>query len=205
MFPGMSDSPTVRLATEADVPALARMLARAFYDDPVASWAWRPDELRMKALERFQATRIRQLLGEEGVWTNDELTSAALWATPGKWRASMRETAQMVPCFMRPRLLARLPLVGLGWMDLERKHPADPQHWYLAVLGTDPDEQGRGLGTAVLRRVLEQCDEDGVGAFLESSKERNVDYYARHGFRVVEEVRLVRGPTMWKMWRDPRS
>jgi len=200
----MNDAPAVRLATEADVPALATMLARAFYDDPVASWAWRPDELRLKALERFQATRIRQLLGEEGVWTNDELTSAALWATPGRWRASLRETAAIVPCFLRPRLLARLPLVALGWMDLERKHPADPQHWYLAVLGTDPDAQGRGLGTAVLRRVLEQCDEDGVGAFLESSKERNVDYYARHGFRVVEEVRLVRGPTMWKMWRDPR-
>jgi len=201
----MSDAPAVRLATEADVPALARMLARAFYDDPVASWAFRPERRRTRALERFQATRIRQLLGEEGVWTNDELTCAALWATPGHWRASLRETAQIVPCFSSPGLLARLPLVGLGWMDLERKHPAKPLHWYLAVLGTEPQAQGRGLGSAVLRRVLEQCDEDGVGAFLESSKERNIDYYARHGFRVVGEVRLPRGPLLWKMWRDPRG
>jgi GNAT superfamily N-acetyltransferase len=200
----MSERPGVRLATAADVPALSKMLARAFYDDPVAMWAWRPDEHRLRALERFQATRIRQLLGEQGVWTNEELSCAALWATPGRWRASLRETAEMVPCFLHPRLLARLPLVALGWMDLERKHPAEPPHWYLAVLGTEPEAQGRGLGTAVLTRVLEQCDADGVGAFLESSKERNVDYYARHGFRVVEEVRLVRGPTMWKMWREPR-
>jgi hypothetical protein len=52
--------------------------------------------------------------------------------------------------------------------------------------------------------VLEECDRDGVGAYLESSKERNVDYYARFGFRVTEEVRLPRGPRMWLMWRDAR-
>jgi hypothetical protein len=42
----------------------------------------------------------------------------------------------------------------------------------------------------------------GVGAYLESSKQSNVDYYARFGFRVTREVRLPRGPRMWLMWRD---
>jgi GNAT superfamily N-acetyltransferase len=201
----MSEQPTVRMATAADVEPLSKMLARAFLDDPVASWAWRPDDLRLKALEHFQATRIRQLLDGEGVWTSDDLACAALWAAPGRWRSSLAETAQIVPSFFHPRLLWRSPLVGLGWMDLERKHPAKPEHWYLAVLGTDTSAQGRGLGSAVLSRMLRQCDEDGIGAFLESSKERNIDFYARHGFRVVDEVRLVRGPKMWKMWREPRG
>jgi len=55
----------------------------------------------------------------------------------------------------------------------------------------------------VLQPVLERCDSDGVWAFLESSKERNIDFYARHGFRVLGELRLPRGPIMWPMWRDP--
>lgn len=188
----------------ADVPALARMLARAFLDDPVASWAWRPERLRLGALERFQAVRLRQLLAGEEVWTNDELTCAALWAPPGRWHSSLRETAELVPSFLHPRLLMRMPMVALGWEKLERAHPHKPPHVYLALLGTEPDAQGRGLGSAVLAPVLEQCDSDGVGAYLESSKERNIDFYARHGFRVLGEIQLVRGPTMWKMWRDPR-
>jgi hypothetical protein len=53
--------------------------------------------------------------------------------------------------------------------------------------------------------VLDQCDSDQVGAYLESSKERNIDFYARHGFRVLGEIELLRGPKMWKMWRDPRQ
>ncbi len=201
----MSDPPTVRRATSQDIPALARMLARAFLDDPVASWAWRPDGLRLGALERFQAIRLRQLIGGEEVWTTDELTCAALWAPPGRWHMTLRETAMLLPCFLRPRLFVRMPLVALGWEKLERAHPRKSPHFYLAVLGTEPEAQGRGLGSAVLGGVLEQCDRDGVGAYLESSKERNIDFYARHGFRVLEEIRLLRGPSMWSMWRDPRA
>jgi GNAT superfamily N-acetyltransferase len=201
----VNDPPAqVRRATFADVPALARMLARAFLDDPVASWAWRPDRLRLGALERFQAVRLRQLLAGEEVWTNDELTCAALWAPPGRWHSSLRETAELVPSFLHPRLFMRMPMVALGWEKLERAHPHKPPHVYLALLGTEPEAQGRGLGSAVLAPVLEQCDSDGVGAYLESSKKRNIDFYARHGFRVLDEIHLLRGPTMWKMWRDPR-
>jgi ribosomal protein S18 acetylase RimI-like enzyme len=200
----MSDAPAVRRATVHDIPALAGMLARAFLDDPVASWAWRADELRLGALERFQAVRLRQLIVGEEVWTTDGLECAAVWAPPGSWHMTLRETAALVPCFLHPRLFVRMPLVALGWEKLERAHPRRPPHFYLAVLGTEPEAQGRGLGSAVLGGVLEQCDSDGVGAYLESSKERNVDFYARHGFRVLEEIRLLRGPIMWKMWRDPR-
>ena len=52
--------------------------------------------------------------------------------------------------------------------------------------------------------MLEGCDRDGVGAYLESSREENIDFYARHGFRVTGERRLPRGPRLWPMWRDPR-
>ncbi len=197
--------PTLRRAAHEDVPALAGMLARAFLDDPIASWAWRPDGLRLAALERFQAIRLRQLLGFGEVWTNAELSSAALWAPPGHWRSSLLETAALAPCFKHSRLLARMGLVAVGWHRLERHHPRKPEHFYLAVLGTEPSAQGRGLGSQVLSGVLEQCDSDGVAAYLESSKRSNVDFYARHGFRMTGELRLMRGgPPMWPMWREPR-
>ena len=201
----MTEQPQLRRATAADVPALAAALARAFLDDPVAAWAYKPDRLRPRALERFQATRLRQLIPEGEVWTDEQRTCAALWAPPERWRMPLAQVAALVPSFMHPLLIGRVPLVAIGWEGLERKHPHAPPHWYLAVLGTDPVAQGQGLGSAMLQPVLQRCDEDGVGAYLESSKERNIDFYARHGFRVTEEIRLLRGPPMWKMWREPRS
>jgi ribosomal protein S18 acetylase RimI-like enzyme len=200
-----ADAPSgVARATVADVPELARMLARAFFDDPVATWACRPDRLRRTVLERFHGARLRQLVGEREVWTVPGLVSAAVWAPPDRWRTTPREDLALARALLHPRLLARLPLVVGGLLDVERRHPREPPHWYLAVLGTEPEAQGRGLGSAVLGPVLEQCDADGLGAYLESSKESNIAFYARHGFRVTEEVHLSRGPTLWPMWRDPR-
>ncbi len=195
--------PTARRATAADLPVLARTLARAFDDDPVAAWACPPATARPRMLDRFYAVRLAQLLREDEVWTDPGCEAAALWAPPGRWRTTLRDDLALARGFVTPRLLGRLPLVFHGLTGVERGHPATPPHWYLAILGTAPRAQGRGLGSAVLAPVLARCDEDGVGAYLESSKERNVAFYARHGFRVTRELRLPRGPRLWAMWRDP--
>jgi GNAT superfamily N-acetyltransferase len=173
-------------------------------DDPVAEWSCPPARLRGRVLEGFQGARLLQLLVHQEVWITDDRASGALWAPPNRWRTTWREDLEIVRRIAHPRLAARLPLSLTGLLGIERKHPSQPPHWYLALLGTDPVAQGQGLGSAVLSPVLQQCDVDGVGAYLESSKERNIDFYARHGFRVVGELRLPRGPKMWLMWRDPR-
>ena len=117
-------APVVRRASAADVPALAGVLARAFLEDPVAAWAFRPGDLRLGALERFQGTRLRQLLAGGEVWTTADLACAALWAAPGHWRSTPREEAQIASSFLRPRLIVRLPLAAVGWQLLERRHPS---------------------------------------------------------------------------------
>lgn len=188
------------------MPALAGVLARAFFDDPVARWSCRSDALRPAVLRRFEHTRLRQLLAEDEVWTTDDCAAAALWTPPDRWRTTVREDIALSRGMLRPRLLPRMPMVVWGILGMERRHPEHPPHWYLAVLGTDPRRQGEGLGSGVLTPVLDQCDGDGIGAYLESSNERNNDFYARHGFRVTGEVRMPRGgPTIWTMWRDPRG
>jgi ribosomal protein S18 acetylase RimI-like enzyme len=194
----------VRRAGAADLPALSRMLTRAFDDDPVARWACPDDALRPWMLERFHGARDRQMLRAGEVWMTAGGESAACWAAPDAWRSDLRDDLAFAGSMLRPSLMRRAPLIGYGLFGLERRHPPRPPHWYLATLGTEPAAQGRGLGTAVLMPVLEECDRDGVAAYLESSKESNIDYYARFGFRVTEEVRLPRGPRVWPMWRDPR-
>jgi ribosomal protein S18 acetylase RimI-like enzyme len=198
-----------RLATSADVPQLARSIARAFSDDPVAQWSCPSDGFRPRVLERFHGARLEQLIARGEVWTTDELTSAALWAPPGLWNTTLREDIQLSRAIYQPRVLrhpvvlARSPMVGLALTNIERKHPSSPEHWYLAVVGTDPAAQGQGFASKVLSPVLDQCDRDGVAAYLESSKESNIAYYSRLGFRVTAEHRLPRGPSVWAMWREP--
>jgi len=190
---------TVRKAEPSELPEVARLLARAFYDDPAMSWVFPRDDRRFAQTERFWATRLRYLSPQDQVYVTDDLTAAGVWALPGQWEVSWRETAEMG----RQMLTPRLPMLLAGLLRLERSHPHEPDSFYLPVLGTDPARQGQGLGTALMQPVMEICDREGVPAYLESSKERNIDFYSRFGFRVLEEVKLPRGPKMWPMWRDP--
>jgi ribosomal protein S18 acetylase RimI-like enzyme len=192
----------VRRATAADVPALGRVLARAFLDDPVAMWSCPKERRRLRLNERFFSFRLRQLLGQDQVYTTHDSSGAALWALPDRWRMTPRDALGLLP--MVPALGRRVPRVIRGLVRLEEAHPKSPPHFHLAVLGTEPARQGEGIGSALLQPVLELCDRDHVPAYLESSKEDNIAFYSRHGFRVTGELRMPQGPPVWPMWRSPR-
>ena len=52
--------------------------------------------------------------------------------------------------------------------------------------------------------MVQRADDEGVGLYLESSKESNVGFYGRFGFEVRRTLTLRKGPDMWLMWRKPR-
>jgi ribosomal protein S18 acetylase RimI-like enzyme len=82
----------------------------------------------------------------------------------------------------------------------------DEPSFYLFILGTDAERQSRGLGAALLERVLTICDEQGLAAHLESSNPRNIPFYERHGFEVIAEHVLGEdGPLICPMRRPPRG
>lgn len=85
---------------------------------------------------------------------------------------------------------------------LEALHPVE-QHWYLALLGVDPDHQGGGFGSAMLRRFAERVDQDAVPAYLETDRAENVAFYGQVGFDVVHEVEVL-GVRVWCMKRPVR-
>ncbi|HEX8066290.1 MAG TPA: GNAT family N-acetyltransferase [Thermoleophilaceae bacterium] len=195
-------APKVRRAGPADVPGIAAALARGFYEDPVQAWFFPDDSRRLDRSRRFFHHRVGMLLDQEQVYTTDDHAGAAIWTLPDRWRVpfatGLRFGLRAVPLIGRRSLL-----VLRGWERVEAEHPAAP-HWYLAILGVDRSLQRTGVGSALLEPILDGCDRDEVPAYLESSNEANIPFYARHGFRVTGEVRMPRGPSVWPMWRDPR-
>jgi ribosomal protein S18 acetylase RimI-like enzyme len=199
------DGSDIRKLTEEQVPRIATALARAFEDDPVMGWVF-PDAQRLARLERGFTLYLRRIwLRHEQCYATDRLFGAALWLPPGSWHLGPVEQLRLLPSMLAasgrnlPRLLRVLRM-------MEVSHPAEPEHYYLAVLGVEPELQGRGFGSALMSPVLEHCDRERIAAYLESSKRRNCVLYERHGFRIVEELRLPKGgPPLWRMWREPQS
>ena len=197
--------PTVRPAALHELPAVGALLAAAFAGDPVWSWlAPSPATWERRAPAWFAAEVRSHHRGPGEVLVDDELRGAALWSPPHRWRPSNLEGARMAAPSVR--LFGRGTVRALRFLlAMEGEHPRQPPHWYLAVLGTHPDHQGRGVGAALVEAVTDRCDQEGLPCYLESSKEANVPFYARLGFEVREELVLLGGPPVWSMWREPRG
>jgi len=193
----------VRKANGHDLPGVVETLAAAFQDDPFMAW-WMPDEARRREIlpACFEVIVDANHPHDELYTTDPVPAAAAVWIPPGA-QPTAEEAAEQAAWYaeVAGETADRL-LYALERMD--ENHPADP-HAYLFLLGTRPAWQSQGLGSALLRAVLDRCDRDATPAYLEATSPGNQRLYARHGFEVVGEIVLPDGPSMWPMWREPRA
>ena len=202
----MHTAATVRAATEADVPAIARIIRRAFADDPFVSWILPNPVGREDRLESFyrRALAVTWASHSADVLTTEDLRGVAIWRPPGEWRTPPRTAGRLLLASLRSWGTPATVRAGRLLAALEKRHPIE-EHWYLDALGVDPAEQRRGIGSALLAPVLERCDHEGRPAYLETQSPENVVFYRRFGFEVREELDSVPGgPRAWTMWREPR-
>ena len=74
---------------------------------------------------------------------------------------------------------------------------------YLYVLGVSPENQGRGLGTNLVRTFQKNLAPN-VPIYLETESERNVRFYERLGFEVVNKFQVpMLDLPMWEMVNQP--
>ncbi|HPG24191.1 MAG TPA: GNAT family N-acetyltransferase [Myxococcota bacterium] len=194
--------PRVREALPSEHRTLLELVARAFAEDPVATWLFPDAAVRAARYGPFAGLAIESFATHARVYTESAHRGVAIWQAPD---------APPVGPARQLRLLLRLLGIARGAFGralrmsdrMSRAHPEAP-HWYLAVLGTDPDARRRGIGGTLLAPVLARCDASGLPAYLESSNASNLGFYTRHGFELLDEIRIPDGPSLWRMARAPR-
>jgi GNAT superfamily N-acetyltransferase len=194
-----------RVATEADLPALAETLARAFEHDPVWGWAFEHADRgrKLAAIAAVFGFCAEAALGYGWVRVSDGVEAAALWIPPGLPEMSPADAERMPALIDEVCGPESAPRVAALMEAFDRTHPSQPPHFYLSLLGTHPDHAGRGLGMGLLAANLEEIDAAGAPAYLESSNPANVPRYERLGFRPRREVDLIPGIAATQMWRQP--
>jgi GNAT superfamily N-acetyltransferase len=195
---------TVRRAAAADVPALAGIIADAFFADPTMLWIVPDGERRRVAgpvLFRPYASGTQRV---GGAWISHDGAGAALWTPPGQAVPAEDEAeafGQQLAEVLDDGELARVDALVTAFDE----HLPTEAHAHLQLHGVRPDAQGRGLGSALLEAALTELDRDGVPAYLEATNAGSRRLYERHGFVHLDDFAPAGGPTLHRMWRDPRT
>lgn len=68
------------------------------------------------------------------------------------------------------------------------------RHWYLPLVAANPELQGQGYGSGIMRKISELADAHQVDCYLETSGDKNRVFYQRLGYEVVGK-KIVEDPT----------
>ena len=186
-------------ATASDQVSIIDVLVRAFSADPVAQWIWHdPQQYHMHFPDFVRAFGGKAFTHESAYYVNG-FAATALWLPPNVHPDEEKLTS-VVQRTMSEEFQKDFFLV---FELMSRYHPSEP-HWYLPLMGVDPDQQGKGFGSALLEHTLIQCDRDSILAYLESSNPRNIPLYERHGFELFGKIQTGNSPPIFPMLRRPR-
>ncbi|MBN1693065.1 MAG: GNAT family N-acetyltransferase [Dehalococcoidales bacterium] len=193
--------------TKADMKGAAEVLARAFHDYPLSVYFEQNEDKRRKTSPRIYRSMINHGLKYGEVYaTSPRYEGVAVWFSEKSrhdaWWTNIISGRFFVPLIVGIRSTKRQMAFGKYAMAA-RKRAAPFPHWYLQMLGVDPQYQGQGFSSKLLKPIFARIDKEELPCFLETQAEKNVALYEHFGFKVIEEgIVPGTGITSWAMLRD---
>jgi GNAT superfamily N-acetyltransferase len=203
----MSKTSIVRL-NESQVADAGAAMARAFFNDALAIYMF-PDEDERRRLRPWHfITFIRYgcLFGEVYT-TEDRPDGVAVCFPPGQVEMPPEKMSEVgfdrAPDMLGVEAWRRFIEVDAFIEQYHSREVREP-HWYLALIGVDTLQQQRGIGSALLRRVHIQADEQGLASYLWTVGPQNVPFYQHNGYEVItEDIEPISGIRFWTCLRKP--
>jgi ribosomal protein S18 acetylase RimI-like enzyme len=199
----------VRMSVD-QLEGAAAVLARAAVDDPIFVHCLPDSAERARGVPLIMQYFLKLGLTHGEIWTTPgPISGAAWWSRPNDPKISPED-----------REAAGLSAVAGAWgegafgrfrdfaADISEvaSAAADRLHWHLSWIGVEPAQQGKGVGSALLRHLIKRTDDSGVECDLFDFVPENVPLYEHFGFRVANDSILPRtGLRLWRMIRAPEA
>lgn len=189
----------MRTAVPDEADAVVGPLVLSFATDPLLRFFFPEPATYVEAFPELARAFARAALDHKAAHYVEGFVASSLWFPPGVEpdRGAIR------PMFERTIEHNRLETIFEVIREKAKYHPEEP-HWYLQMIGVDPQLQGRGHGSALLTHVLDLIDAENEVACLDSSNPANVPLYERFGFEVMATVTVADAPPVFPMVRRAR-
>ena len=173
---------------KSEMNRVGEMVGGTFADD--ASLQYLLGNVSEKARSRYCQTTYRSMYGEAIMISTDSKIDNLIVLCPPGYRGipTMR--------FLRSGGIAVAFGLGLGAIKRSiafeknaveiRNRYSDDKTWYLMTFAVRAGKTHHGLGSEILRPVLDWMDKNHYSVYLETHKAVNVEMYEHFGFQVVD-------------------
>jgi ribosomal protein S18 acetylase RimI-like enzyme len=178
---------------------VVEILAKSFDDNQSINFIVRQDRRRMERIKDLMAYCFDICLMQGQAFLSDDGNAGVLIRDPLKKGNRVKTGLLDLGLAFQSIGLHRVSKVARREKLIKKYQPKDP-FYYLWFIGVNPDAQGKGTGSNLLREVLQYYEPDKRPFYLETSVLRNLPWYEKFGFKIYNEIDL--GYKLYQMIRN---
>ena len=186
-------------STASDEQHVIDVIVLAFSADPAARRMFPDPQQYLRNFPKFVKAFGSKAFRHGTAYHIDGFLGAALWLPP-----DVHPDEELLGVLIEETVAEPVRQDVFAVIEqMASHHPREP-HWYLPLIGVDPIQQGKGLGSALMRHVMIRCDRERKLAYLELSNAKNIPLYEREGFERIGTIQAGTSPPLYPMVRNPR-
>jgi ribosomal protein S18 acetylase RimI-like enzyme len=191
---------------KSDLAILSRVLSRAFFTNPMTLYCLPDESERSNKLEWFLRIALRCGNKYGSVQTTDSEEGAAIWLSPSNVYLNLfqllKQGFSAAPLRLGMGPLGRL-FNCLNYFEKLQRTDMPDDNWHLFLPGVNPPRQGKGIGSRLIKPILQRADAEKTSCYLETDKPGNVNFFQKNGFKINREDDVPKGgPHFWTMIRE---
>ncbi len=170
--------------TRKELEYYARMASETYVNDPVHVYATKNEKLRKKFLYHFMIERLSTSNGEDFIYEDEEKRGLCVWRDAHNDYTMfdfLKCPNWVFLCVYNISLIKTLKVFS----HLDQK-VFEKNTLLISPVFVDKDHKGKGIGTALIKRGIEELVPLGYKLGLETQNPENVALYERLGFKTVE-------------------
>ena len=170
--------------TRKELEYYARMASETYVNDPVHVYATKNEKLRKKFLYHFMIERLSTSNGEDFIFEDEEKRGLCVWRDAHNDYTMfdfLKCLNWVFLCVYNISLIKTLKVFS----HLDQK-VFEKNTLLISPVFVDKDHKGKGIGTALIKRGIEELVPLGYKLGLETQNPENVAFYERLGFKTVE-------------------
>ena len=170
--------------TRKELEYYARMASETYLNDPVHVYATKNEKLRKKFLYHFMIERLSTSNGEDFIYEDEEKRGLCVWRDAHNDYTMfdfLKCPNWVFLCVYNISLIKTLKVFS----HLDQK-VFEKNTLLISPVFVDKDHKGKGIGTALIKRGIEELVPLGYKLGRETQNPENVALYERLGFKTVE-------------------
>ena len=192
-----------------DIEVFANNLAVSFKGYPLFECSTN-NNYNIEKMKKFWKVSLKTMSDKTFFLADSEQTNSLAIFSPYEkgeislWKYIKAGGLGLIPCF-GIKIVKRMSSYEKFAMEVKNKY-TNQDCWYLYVFVTMPEFRGKGLGSKIMKPMLEYLDEKHQDCYLETFAPINIEIYKKYGFELKEKVKVPNSDlTLYAMLRTAKK